>query len=43
MRRVIPRFSISPDTKYEVLQGGQLNITCVAVGSPMPNVKWQKG
>ena len=37
-----PRFSIPPDPYYEVMSGSDLNITCVAVGSPMPYVKWQK-
>jgi hypothetical protein len=26
----------------EVLLGGSLNVTCVAVGSPMPSVQWRK-
>ena len=43
VRRVACRFSILPRRKYEVQQNGDLNITCVAVGSPMPTVKWQKG
>ena len=42
-RRVAPRFSIPPDPHYEVMSGSGLNITCVAVGSPMPYVKWKKG
>ena len=42
MRRVAPRFSIPPDPYYEVMSGSDLNITCVAVGSPMPYVKWKK-
>jgi len=42
-RHIVPRFSISPQQKYKVQLGGSVNITCVAVGSPMPNVKWQKG
>ena len=42
MRRVPPRFSIPPDPYYEVMSGSDLNITCVAVGSPMPHVKWRK-
>jgi hypothetical protein len=25
------------------MSGSSLNITCVAVGSPMPYVKWKKG
>ena len=37
-----PRFSIPPDPYYEVMSGSDLNITCVAVGSPMPYVKWKK-
>ncbi|XP_076353516.1 tyrosine-protein phosphatase Lar-like isoform X3 [Tachypleus tridentatus] len=42
-RRVPPYFSIPPDKKYEVNPGASLNLTCVAVGSPMPFVKWRKG
>ena len=42
MWRVAPRFSIPPDPYYEVMSGSDLNITCVAVGSPMPYVKWKK-
>lgn len=42
MRRVPPRFSIPP-TNQEVMPGGSVNLTCVAVGSPMPYVKWMKG
>ena len=43
MRRVPPHFTIQPDKKYEVNKGSDLNITCVAVGSPMPFVKWMEG
>ncbi|XP_051719715.1 receptor-type tyrosine-protein phosphatase S isoform X1 [Ctenopharyngodon idella] len=39
MRRVPPRFTILP-TSHEIMPGGSVNITCVAVGSPMPYVKW---
>ncbi|KAF7202497.1 transcript variant X3 [Nothobranchius furzeri] len=39
VRRVPPRFSIPP-TNQEIMPGGSVNITCVAVGSPMPYVKW---
>ncbi|XP_019712310.1 receptor-type tyrosine-protein phosphatase F-like [Hippocampus comes] len=39
VRRVPPRFSIPP-TNQEVMPGGSVNLTCVAVGSPMPYVKW---
>uniref|UniRef100_A0A3B4AJS0 Receptor-type tyrosine-protein phosphatase F n=1 Tax=Periophthalmus magnuspinnatus TaxID=409849 RepID=A0A3B4AJS0_9GOBI len=42
VRRVAPRFSIPP-TNQEVMPGGSVNLTCVAVGSPMPYVKWTKG
>lgn len=43
IRRVPPQFSRPPDPVYEVLLGGNLNLTCVAVGSPMPFVKWRRG
>ena len=42
VRRVPPRFSIPP-TNHEVMPGGSVNLTCVAVGSPMPYVKWTMG
>uniref|UniRef100_A0A1A8MRL6 Receptor-type tyrosine-protein phosphatase F n=2 Tax=Nothobranchius pienaari TaxID=704102 RepID=A0A1A8MRL6_9TELE len=42
VRRVPPRFSIPP-TNHEVMPGGSVNLTCVAVGSPMPFVKWVSG
>ena len=42
-RRVPPQFSIKPDPVYEVMMGSDLNLTCVAYGSPMPFVKWRKG
>uniref|UniRef100_A0A668A997 Receptor-type tyrosine-protein phosphatase F n=1 Tax=Myripristis murdjan TaxID=586833 RepID=A0A668A997_9TELE len=42
VRRVPPRFSIPP-TNHEVMPGGSVNLTCVAVGSPMPYVKWMMG
>ncbi|KAM8850971.1 receptor-type tyrosine-protein phosphatase F isoform 20-T21 [Spinachia spinachia] len=42
VRRVPPRFSIPP-TNQEVMPGGSVNLTCVAVGSPMPYVKWTTG
>ncbi|XP_028974538.2 receptor-type tyrosine-protein phosphatase F isoform X8 [Esox lucius] len=42
VRRVPPRFSIPP-TNHEVMPGGSVNLTCVAVGSPMPFVKWMMG
>ncbi|XP_072449919.1 receptor-type tyrosine-protein phosphatase delta-like [Chiloscyllium punctatum] len=43
VRRVPPRFSISPPITQEIVPGGSVNITCVAVGSPMPYVKWMLG
>ncbi|XP_077331839.1 receptor-type tyrosine-protein phosphatase S isoform X21 [Lithobates pipiens] len=42
VRRVAPRFSILP-MSHEIMPGGNVNITCVAVGSPMPYVKWMMG
>ncbi|XP_018590270.2 receptor-type tyrosine-protein phosphatase F isoform X5 [Scleropages formosus] len=42
VRRVPPRFSIPP-TNHEVMPGGSVNLTCVAVGAPMPYVKWMAG
>ncbi|XP_077572600.1 protein tyrosine phosphatase receptor type Fa isoform X2 [Stigmatopora nigra] len=42
VRRVPPRFSIPPSNR-EVLPGGAVNLTCVAVGAPMPRVKWMSG
>uniref|UniRef100_A0A6I8Q586 Receptor-type tyrosine-protein phosphatase S n=1 Tax=Xenopus tropicalis TaxID=8364 RepID=A0A6I8Q586_XENTR len=42
VRRVAPRFSILP-VSHEIMPGGNVNITCVAVGSPMPYVKWMVG
>lgn len=42
MRRVPPHFSILPEN-VEVLPGGSVSLSCVAVGSPMPYVKWRLG
>jgi len=42
VRRVPPHFSILPEST-EVASGGAVNLTCVAVGSPMPRVKWRLG
>ncbi|XP_037094696.1 tyrosine-protein phosphatase Lar-like [Pollicipes pollicipes] len=42
VRRVKPSFTIPPDPVYEVLPGEDLNLTCVAVGSPMPHIRWRK-
>jgi len=42
VRRVPPHFSILPEST-EVVEGGAVNLTCVAVGSPMPYVRWRRG
>lgn len=42
VRRVPPHFSIPPES-VEVMPGGSVNLTCVAIGSPMPFVKWRLG
>lgn len=39
VRRVPPQFSRPPDLINEVMLGGNLTLTCVAVGSPMPRVR----
>ncbi|XP_025828813.1 tyrosine-protein phosphatase Lar isoform X1 [Agrilus planipennis] len=43
VRRVPPQFSIPPQAVNEVMLGADLNLSCVAVGSPLPYVKWRKG
>lgn len=40
---IIVSFCRPPDPVNEVMLGGNLNLTCVAVGSPMPFVKWRRG
>ncbi|XP_046366897.1 tyrosine-protein phosphatase Lar-like isoform X5 [Haliotis rufescens] len=42
IRRVPPHFSIPPED-IKVMPGSDVNLTCVAVGSPMPFVKWREG
>lgn len=42
VRRVPPHFTIVPEN-VEVTPGGAVNLTCIAVGSPMPVVKWRLG
>nr|XP_022917798.1 tyrosine-protein phosphatase Lar isoform X3 [Onthophagus taurus] len=42
VRRVPPQFSKPPPSLTKVMLGADLNLTCVAVGSPMPYVKWRK-
>jgi netrin-G3 ligand len=43
VRRVPPHFSIEPPDVLEVEPNASVTIDCVAVGSPMPVVKWRKG
>lgn len=43
VRRVPPQFSVPPEPLNEVMLGANLTLTCVAVGSPMPYVKWKLG
>ena len=43
VRRVPPHFSIPPPESTEVLPGGAVNLTCVAIGAPMPFIKWRLG
>lgn len=43
VRRVPPQFSRPPEPLNEVVLGANLSLTCIAVGSPMPFVKWRKG
>ena len=42
VRRVPPHFSVLPEN-VEVPPGGSVNLTCVAVGEPMPFVRWKLG
>ncbi|CAB3376185.1 Hypothetical predicted protein [Cloeon dipterum] len=42
VRRVPPSFTIPPPSVQEVMLGAPLTLTCVAVGSPMPSVRWLK-
>ncbi|XP_039547973.1 protein tyrosine phosphatase receptor type Db isoform X8 [Pimephales promelas] len=42
VRRIPPRFSVPP-MDYEIMPGGSVNISCQAVGVPMPYVKWMLG
>ncbi|CAL8281473.1 unnamed protein product [Lota lota] len=38
-----PRTRSPSPSSHEIMPGGSVNITCVAVGSPMPYVKWMLG
>uniref|UniRef100_A0A1I7WV65 protein-tyrosine-phosphatase n=1 Tax=Heterorhabditis bacteriophora TaxID=37862 RepID=A0A1I7WV65_HETBA len=42
VRRVPPYFSYKLEKTYRVGAGGSVNLTCVAVGFPMPRVFWKK-
>ncbi|EPB68155.1 fibronectin type III domain protein [Ancylostoma ceylanicum] len=42
LRRVPPYFSYKLEKIYRVGAGGSVNLTCVAVGFPMPRVFWKK-
>ncbi|XP_048762556.1 tyrosine-protein phosphatase Lar-like isoform X5 [Ostrea edulis] len=42
VRRVPPHFTLPPK-RLEVNPNGSVNLTCVAVGSPMPHVMWRDG
>lgn len=42
VRRVPPHFSMAPEN-VDVQPGADVNLTCVAVGSPMPQVRWRQG
>ncbi|XP_078723776.1 receptor-type tyrosine-protein phosphatase delta-like isoform X6 [Lampetra fluviatilis] len=42
VRTIPPRFSVLP-ASHEIMPGGSVNLTCVAIGSPMPYVKWKLG
>ncbi len=43
MRQIPPAFTRRPKGLYRVGRGQALNITCVAVGYPMPRVYWKSG
>lgn len=42
-RRVPPTFSRLPEPTNEIMLGGNISLECVAVGSPMPFVRWRSG
>ncbi|XP_066269746.1 uncharacterized protein [Branchiostoma lanceolatum] len=42
VRRIPPRLIIIPEAAL-VNRGDNINLTCVAIGSPVPFVQWQKG
>ncbi|VDK64046.1 unnamed protein product [Onchocerca ochengi] len=38
-----PKIYIEPAAPYEIMPGGNLNITCSAVAYPFPQIFWQRG
>lgn len=42
VRKYSPQFTIRPPLVNHVMAGGTLNLTCVAVGSPMPYIRWSR-
>lgn len=40
VRKYSPQFTIRPPPVSHIMAGGALNLSCVAVGSPMPYVRW---
>lgn len=43
VRRVPPHFKTTPQERWEIQPNSSVSIPCIAVGSPMPLVKWRKG
>ncbi|XP_055886068.1 tyrosine-protein phosphatase Lar-like isoform X5 [Biomphalaria glabrata] len=43
VRRIAPKFNLQMPNDVKIMPGSDLNLTCVAVGSPMPYVKWRQG
>ncbi|KAL8616015.1 hypothetical protein ACOMHN_014977 [Nucella lapillus] len=43
VRRVPPRFVNEMPGETTAMPGSDVNLTCVAVGSPMPYVRWRQG
>lgn len=43
VRRVPPHFKTAPPERIEIQPNSSVSIPCMAVGSPMPLVKWRKG
>ncbi|BFZ00058.1 hypothetical protein BsWGS_03097 [Bradybaena similaris] len=42
VRRIAPKFTRAPED-VKIMPNSDVNLTCVAVGSPMPYVKWREG